>query len=587
MYKLVLCLRYLRTRWIALASIVSVTLGVATLIVVNSVMHGFATEMRERVRGVLAHIMIEGPPGIGFEHADLLMDRIRTVAGDKIEAMTPVIETFGMLSFDLAGGVYNQPVHVIAVDPAGRAAVGKFAEYLQDVRNRADPAHAFDIRDDVRAIVEERAIYEKLTRARAGQGASQRALPGRVGARNGLGRLGDHTPAEAGRGPENMDPAVLSEALETLGESLAIPGVATPNAPRLLPEFRDAEPSAEPGRFTPASQDEPPALLREPAPLRSSRQLDAGGDFVGAPSVPDAAQPPSPKPLMEFDSQAAPQHTKGVIIPWLIASIRVHNEDIEVIRPGAQVRLILPSSSARPEPRFAARTVVDRFKSGMSEYDQTNCYMDLADMQELLGMGEPNPRVTSIQIRLKDYADAPTVVRALERLFVPPRFRVVTWEQKQGALLGAVAVEGGILNVLLFMIIAVAGFGILAIFFMIVVEKTRDIGILKSLGASDRGIQSIFLGYGLGLGVLGSGIGMTIGLLIVIFLDKIERFLSWATGHDVFDRNLYYFDKIPTVIDPWNIAWIVGGAILIAVAASVLPARRAAALRPVESLRYE
>src|SRR5207244_4660757 len=115
---------------------------------------------------------------------------------------------------------------------------------------------------------------------------------------------------------------------------------------------------------------------------------------------------------------------------------------------------------------------------------------------------------------LKNYGDAPDVSRRLKTMFPPPRFQIRTWEQKQGPLLSAVAVEQGILNVLLFMIIAVAGFGILAIFYMIVVEKIRDIGILKSLGASDRGVQSIFMCYGFGLGAVGSGFGMAIGLAI-------------------------------------------------------------------------
>ena len=89
-----------------------------------------------------------------------------------------------------------------------------------------------------------------------------------------------------------------------------------------------------------------------------------------------------------------------------------------------------------------------------------------------------------------------------------------TWEEKQGPLLAAIAIEQGILNVLLFLIVAVAGFGILAIFTMIVVEKTRDIGILKALGASNRGVMKIFLGYGLLLGVVGAGLGTALGLTI-------------------------------------------------------------------------
>ena len=117
-------------------------------------------------------------------------------------------------------------------------------------------------------------------------------------------------------------------------------------------------------------------------------------------------------------------------------------------------------------------------------------------------------RVTSIQIKLKDYDDAKEVVERLQAA-VPATTaaRSHTWEDKQGPLLAAISIEKGILNVLLFLIIAVAGFGILAIFSMIVVEKTRDIGILKALGASNGGVMKIFLGYGLLLGVVGAGAG--------------------------------------------------------------------------------
>jgi lipoprotein-releasing system permease protein len=157
----------------------------------------------------------------------------------------------------------------------------------------------------------------------------------------------------------------------------------------------------------------------------------------------------------------------------------------------------------------------------------------------------------------------------------------------QGPLLSAVQLEETILNILLFLIIAVAGFGILATFFMIVVEKTKDIGILKSLGAPSRGIMSIFLGYGLWLGIIGSGVGLVLGLLFVWNINEIAALIGKITGRELFDPTIYYFQSIPTIIEPFTVGWIVLGATGIAVAASVLPALRAASLNPVEALRYE
>src|SRR5690606_38661355 len=171
--------------------------------------------------------------------------------------------------------------------------------------------------------------------------------------------------------------------------------------------------------------------------------------------------------------------------------------------------------------------------------------------------------------------------------FPPELYAVNTWRDKQGPLLAAVQMETAILNVLLFLIIAVAGFGILAIFFMIVVEKTRDIGILKSLGASSNGIMGIFLGYGISLGAVGSGVGMIMGLLFVYYINEIADLLGRVTGRPLFDPSIYYFQKIPTIVSPLTVGWIVTGAIMIAVMASVFPARRAARLHPVEALRYE
>ena len=144
-----------------------------------------------------------------------------------------------------------------------------------------------------------------------------------------------------------------------------------------------------------------------------------------------------------------------------------------------------------------------------------------------------------------------------------------------------------VLNILLFMIIAVAGFGILATFYMIVVEKTKDIGILKALGAPSRGVMSIFLNYGLALGLVGTGVGIMLGLAFVYYINSIADVVQWITGQEIFDPTIYYFDKIPTIVEPMTVFWVAVGAVAIAVLASVLPALRAAKLHPVEALRYE
>jgi lipoprotein-releasing system permease protein len=119
------------------------------------------------------------------------------------------------------------------------------------------------------------------------------------------------------------------------------------------------------------------------------------------------------------------------------------------------------------------------------------------------------------------------------------------------------------------------------------VEKTKDIGILKSLGAPSGGIQGIFLAYGLGLGIVGSGAGAVLGLAIVANINRIADALAAVTGQQVFDPTVFYFQKIPAVVEPLTVGWIVVGAMLIAVVASILPARRAASLHPVEALRHE
>jgi lipoprotein-releasing system permease protein len=472
-YKYLLCWRYLKTRYIALASVISVMLGVATMIVVNSVMAGFAEKMRDRLHGILADVVVESYTLNGFYEWKEVMARIEAVAGGDILAMAPTMECPGIIHYRVNGEVWNRPVQIIGIQPKERAKTGDFAEFLFDSRGKPIPP-SFDVPEE----------YKQQT-----------------------------------------------------------------TAGQLLRDF-------------PVDPNDPGDKLIE-------------------------------QELQKEMEQQAPD--TGAILGYALATFHQKgHEDIFIAPPGTQVNLLFPRfGETKSEAGFETCTTVGYFKSGMSEYDSTHVYMPLEALQRarfLYDFKRGTGAVNTIQIKVRpgvDLRDLSDRIQATLDRMKPRFYQVQTWEQKQGPLLGAVAVEQSILNILLFFIIAVAGFGILAIFSMIVVEKTRDIGILKALGASTAGIRGIFLGYGLLLGAVGSGVGMVGGLLFVHYINEIEQVLSQVTGRKVFDDSIYYFNRIPTIIEPMTVAWIVAGALLIAVLASIWPAERAARLHPVRALRFE
>lgn len=516
MYKLLLCTRYLRTRYIALASIISVTLGVATMIVVNSVMAGFGTEMRERIRGILSHIVVESINLDGVPDYEAHERLIQKVAGEYIAGMTPTVEIYGMLSIQFAGQWITRPVTLIGIDPESKSEVGPLVDYLMSYQPEIEDGQVIRPAERSRDIRPSWELTAAAAQYRREWAERQRWF---------LEQLRKENEHHQGLNSPAADEGQSSE---------------------------EAEVSSAEDPFAADAMTSTPQTTTVPGELLPGRLYVGHG-------------------LISYID-----HETGR--PVLMA------------RPGDDVKLSTVTAGRPPEPAHFNATIVDVFKSGMSEYDSTLIFCNLDYLQKVRGMIDPvtgERSFTSIQIKLKDYRHAQEVVERLKAAFPPGLYAVRTWEQKQGPLLAAVDVESSILNVLLFLIIAVAGFGILAIFFMIVVEKTRDIGILKALGASSRGVMSIFLSYGLSLGMVGSGVGVVAGLLFVHYINEIEALITWLTGHKVFDERIYYFPSIPTYVDPWMVLWVACGAILIAVLASILPARRAAALHPVEALRYE
>jgi lipoprotein-releasing system permease protein len=604
MYKLQLCLRYLRTRWIAMASIVSVMLGVATMIVVNSVMAGFATEMRERIHGILADIVVETHTLDGDPDANQRMTEIMEVAGDYVEAMTATVEVYGMISFKYRGQVITRPVTLIGIDPETKGKVSPLVTNLSSFTSGRRMGLALNEQDDSTCTVKD--VLQHSPADNAGFQAGDR-----IARCNGT--LVDNTKQLA----EQLKNAIHLKILEfqvlrnnqSLDLTLPVPSpswdlTAQARGHRsLMVELEQRRLQwNQPQPVLPANNTQPLT------PQQTSPNLDAPPDLDAPPIDLAPAVPPSLRSFDQIDipptrtaepielaDPADPLPAKVYIGAGLIEFPIEDKETGEIrlermVLAGEDVRITTVSAGRPPEPRHFTATVVDVFKSGMSEYDSNLVFCNIEQLQKTRGMIDPSTgdrAVTSIQVKLKDFEDADVVVERLRAAFPAHIYSVRTWQQKQGPLLAAVELETGILNILLFLIIAVAGFGILAIFYMIVVEKTRDIGILKALGASRHGIMSIFLGYGLALGVVGSSVGVVLGLTFVHFINEIEDGITWVLGRKVFDETIYYFPEIPTAVSPVTVSCVAFGAILIAVLASILPAQRAAKLHPVQALRYE
>jgi lipoprotein-releasing system permease protein len=342
-----------------------------------------------------------------------------------------------------------------------------------------------------------------------------------------------------------------------------------------------------------AEQPQATEAPAEAAPAGGPLDAEVGAvlQATAAPAAGQADPFKAARPQEGRSMDPAREQFTGIVPGIGLASFRDSaGTDRFLALPGDDVKVTFPTAGTPPKAVSDTFTIVDFYESKMSEYDSNFVFVPIAALQRMRGMIDPQSGLTSvnsIQIKLKDGADLDAVRDRLRQVFPADLYAVATWRDKQGPLLSAVDMEMAVLNILLFLIVAVAGFGILAIFFMIVVEKTRDIGILKSLGAGSGGIAGIFLGYGLSLGLVGAGAGLVLGLAIVRNINGIRAVVERATGERVFDPSIYYFFKIPTIVDPFTILWIVAGAVAIAVGASVLPALRAARLQPVEALRHD
>jgi len=529
MYKWFLAWRYLNTKLIAFFGIASVMLCVAMVLVVLSVMGGFLDTIRARSRGLHSEIVLEGGSLQGFPYYEEFTAYLSSELPDVVRISTPVIYTYGI--FRVPATTYTKPARVAGI---------RFKEYIQvnDFKNGL--------------------YYERY-------------FPGTTD----LGKQGIPVAGFAADGEIKL-PAQLAKANS---------------------QWRQGE-----------------------------TDLDAVAEFDKMPF--EKALYPSVTSVLPGErvfavtsgepSYMGPERN-GIIVGCDLLHYRRPDGkfDREIAR-GADIALILfplsPTGNLTSEPpvkmplRYA-----DDSRTGIYEIDSLCVYVDQDLLQQQLAMdaqplvdgGFTKPRVNQLQIGLQPGIDLDI---ARDRIAVAwskfsaslgdnlkdsdewalSSVHVYTWEDLQRQFIQAVEKEKVLVTFLFGLISMVAIVLVGCIFYMIVEKKTKDIGILKALGASGRGIGGLFIAYAATVGVFGSLLGLILGSVFVWNINAIQDFLASLNPQlRVWSPDVYSFDRIPEVVKQADAFWVAIIAIISSMVGSIIPAFIAARVWPVQALRYE
>lgn len=238
--------------------------------------------------------------------------------------------------------------------------------------------------------------------------------------------------------------------------------------------------------------------------------------------------------------------------------------------------------------------VVGAFRTGVHEQDLNQVYMPIRACQEFLGLFDEainDYRFSGVSVRLDDFANAEEARTTIDEISIeklPSQdTRTRTWEENRKTLLSAVDIEKRIIFAMMLLIVMFAGAMIFLILALMAIEKTRDLGVLQSLGATPNGVVGIFMRLGLTLSVVGIIIGGLAGWLFTTYINVIHDWISRTFGVQLFPPDIYYLTEIPVRLIPQDMALILGPALLFGYLGSLLPALHASRKDPVKSLRHE
>jgi lipoprotein-releasing system permease protein len=234
-------------------------------------------------------------------------------------------------------------------------------------------------------------------------------------------------------------------------------------------------------------------------------------------------------------------------------------------------------------PKMKKFRVVGTFYSGMYEFDLKLAYISIESAQRFFNMGS---RVTGIEIKTNDIYKVKEIGKEIQRR-LGFTFWPQDWMEMNRNLFSALKLEKITMFIILVLIVLVAAFNIISTLIMVVMEKNKDIAILKSMGATSKGILKIFIIEGLVIGVVGTVFGTILGLGAAFNLEKITGFVENLFGFKILSGDVYYIDKLPSQVNPLDVGMIIITAILISLLATLYPSWRASKLDPAEALRYE
>ncbi|MDQ5769915.1 lipoprotein-releasing ABC transporter permease subunit [Thiothrix subterranea] len=256
------------------------------------------------------------------------------------------------------------------------------------------------------------------------------------------------------------------------------------------------------------------------------------------------------------------------------------------VMPGDKVTVIVPQVQVTPAgilPRLKRFTVTGIYQIGHPEYDGMTGFIELSDASRLFRLGD---NIGGIRLKLDDLFAAPAIGHELQTQ-LGKEFEVVDWSEEHGSFFRAVKTERIAMTLILFLVVCVALFNLVASLMMAVNDKESDIAILRTFGMSGQRIMRIFMIQGSIIGIFGTLVGVGLGVWLSLNIDTVIPFLENTFGFKIFSSDVFYISEIPSDMRWENVIWIGVASLIASVLATIYPAWRASQIQPAESLRYE